>query len=68
MFLIGDSETAASYGTPTFRLAFSLIIITFQEIGEIDKEFPIVGRLIVLSVVLAFNPCTFQFSEIPRDY
>jgi len=40
-------------------------MITFQEIGLIDKELPIVGRLIVLSVVFAFNPCDFHFSFTP---
>jgi len=40
--------------------------MTFQLIGEIDKEFPIEGRLIVLSAVtLGFNPHLRSYSLMP---
>jgi len=38
---------------------------TFQEIGEIERELVIVGRLIVLSVVLAGFKLFLRFSMIP---
>jgi len=65
MFLIGDSDTAASCDWP-FMSLYSRIMITFQEIGLIDKEFPIVGKLIVLSVVFALRPWGFHLSLIPN--